>query len=296
MTRVLILGITSWIGFRLAERLRDEPYRWQVAGTSRTVKPVPGLEADLHEVVDPAAFGRVLGDIQPAVVINLLRGEDAAGLAIHSTVLEWCARHGALYAYASSALALDGYVGVPLTEDLPARSVTPYGQFKQACEAQLQSQTDCRHLILRFASIQGWVPHKPTRNEAFLRKLASGQDVVVDRGVVQNRILDRTLASAVVDLMAGGATGVVHFGAVDASEEYEFLRSVATDFGLDLAKVKSGARRDVNLAVQPRRLYDLFGDRYRVTEAQAVRALLDYEGLRRCAGLAPVSPACAKTP
>lgn len=295
MSHVLILGITSWIGFRLAESLRAEPHQWRVAGTSRTGRPGPGFEAELHEAGDATAFSRVLERTQPPVVVNLLRGEDAAGLANHRAVCDWCANRGALYVYASSALALDAYVGVPLTEDLPARSVTPYGQFKQACEAHVQSRTDCRHLILRFASIQGWAPHKPTRNETFLRKLASGQEVVVDRGVIQNRILDRTLASAVADLVAGGVTGVVHLGAVDSSEEFEFLRSVARDFGLEPAKVKSGARRDVNLAVQPRRLYELFGDRYRVTEAQTRRSLLNYEPLQHCAGQ-PVEPRDWKRP
>jgi dTDP-4-dehydrorhamnose reductase len=287
MTRVLILGITSWIGFRLAERLHAQPGDWQVSGTSRNMAVVPGLHAELHRAADEPDFQRVLEIAQPAIVINLLRGEDAAGMAVHRAILEWCVGHAALYCYASSALALDGYEGVPLTEDLPARSISSYGQFKQACEAQLQARPGCHHLILRFASIQGWVPHKATRNEVFLRKLAAGQEVTVDRGVLQNRILDRTLAAAVVDLLAADATGVVHLGAADASEEFTFLQRVAEAFSYDPARVKSGASREVNLVVQPHRLYELFGDRYRVTEAQAVRALLDYEGLRRCVGLAP---------
>lgn len=288
MTPVLILGITSWIGFRLTERLQAQSGEWHVAGTSRTSDAVGGLNAELHKAATKPGIKRVLETTQPRIVINLLRGEDADGMAVHRAVLEWCADNDAVYCYASSALALDAYSDILLTEGLPARGISPYGQFKQACEVALQARPDCRSLILRFASIQGWVPHKTTRNEAFLRKLAAGEDVVVDCGVFQNRILDRTLAAAVVDLLAAGVTGVVHLGAADASEEYNFLRRVAEAFGYDSAHVKPGPSRSVNLVVQPRRLYQLFGDRYRVTEEQAVRALLDYEGLRRYSGLTSV--------
>lgn len=297
MRSVLVLGITSWIGFRLAERLQAQPGLWRLAGTSRTEQGASVLGATLHAAADAPGFSRVLETTQPGVVVNLLRGEDAAGMAVHKTVTEWCAGHDALYCYASSALALDGYSGASLTEDLPARSISPYGQFKQACEAALQARSDCRHLILRFASVQGWVPHKVTRNEAFLRKLAAGQEVTVDRGVLQNRILDRTLAAAVVDLLAADVRGVVHLGATDASEECAYLQRVAKAFNLDPSRVKPGASREVNLVVQPRRLYELFGDRYRTTEAQAVQGLLDYEGLRchRGVGSAADRPGNAAT-
>lgn len=55
--------------------------------------------------------------------------------------------------------------------------------------------------------------------------------------MLQNRILDRTLAAAVVDLSAADVCGVVHLGAKDASEEYPFLQSVARVFSTTIPSV-----------------------------------------------------------
>lgn len=274
-----ILGITSWIGFRLATELdRIRPGR-SVGGTSRSGVSPAGLPAAAHAVEGAEAHRQLLNLLRPRIVVNLLRGEDANGLAVHETVLDWCGRHDALYAYASSVLALDGYQGEPLTEDLPARSITPYGQFKQACEVRILARPDCRHLILRFASIQGWVPHRTSRNEAFLGRLASGADVTVDRGVMQNRLLDRTFAAGVAALLEAGVTGVVHLGAVDHSEEFDFLRRVAVAFGFPADRVRSGATRRVNLVAVPGRAAALSGGPGPATEADTIKGLLAYEAL-----------------
>ncbi|HNQ87817.1 MAG TPA: sugar nucleotide-binding protein [Verrucomicrobiota bacterium] len=283
MHRILILGATSWIGYRLGEALLKHGSGVAVAGTSRGSGDgaYPGVSCS--RAATALDFASALERFAPTHVVNLLRGEDAVGAEIHEAVIRHCAGSRSLYCYASSALALDGYAGCALTEELPARSVTPYGQFKQACEAALIAQSDCRHLILRFASIQGWVPHRRTRNEKFLVKLRRGETVSVDQGVRQNRLLDTALATAVARLLVAEATGVVHLGTEDASDEVDFLRRVAKAFGFNPGGVRPGPVRGVNLVTVPGRLYDLCPDLARPTESDTIAGLLQYEGLVRCA-------------
>lgn len=262
-----------------------------VIGTSRSGL----LQSDLGNVrvcraSCPEDFVRVLTSVEPGVVVNLLRDETEEGLDVHRAVIRWCSSSSALYCYASSALALDGYSGCPLTEDLPAKSVSTYGRFKQSCETAMREEVRCRSLILRFASIHGWVPHSVTRSEAFLRKLARNEHVVVDRGVIQNRLFDRDLAVVIVELLEGQITGVVHLGARDSSEEYAFLRGVAVAFDRDPGLVLSGPSRNVDLVVVPSRVMFLLGAWHVPPESRVL------DGLLSCAALWPyMGPRAALT-
>ena len=268
---VLLLGARSWIGFRLCEAAHSICPEWTVVGTSRCRAAAPN---GFLAASTACEFSSLITERRPAVVVNLLRGEDEEGLKTHQAVIHACARVNALYCFTSSALALDSSESPDLTEDVPPSSGTPYGKFKQTCEEALAGSSDCRSLVLRFSSLQGWSPHKPSRNEVFLRKISAGQNVIVDRGVWQNRMLDTEFAQAVIDLLRVQANGIVHLGAEDSSEEFEFLRRVAMAFGWEPSLVVPGRERQVNLVTRPKRLFNLFGDRYRFTEQDTINGLL----------------------
>jgi len=246
---------------------------------------MPGY-TDCVDVEGPAAVAGLIDNYRPVAVVNLLRYENELGMAIHGSVIESCARFGLIYCFASSALALDASPARDLTEDVPACSCSPYGQFKQVCEEALLSQPDCQSLILRFSSIHGWSPHKPSRTETLLRKLANNQLVTVDQGVRQNRMLDTTLASAMANLLRVQAVGVVNLGTNDSSEEVVFLKRVASAFGLDSELIQLGQQRATNLVVRPQRIYELFGNRYKCTEQDTI------DGLLACPDLASFRLVC----
>ena len=274
--RVLVLGARSWIGFRLTEAMRRLDPGVKVTGTSRSA-PRDGafLEAD-----DLPDFDVAIRELRPDAVVNLLRGEDAKGRAIHGGIASLCAGLGIHYTFASSALALDGYRRTELTEDLPPCSETPYGVFKAACELDLR-RIGGEWLVLRFASIHGWSPWKPSRTEAFLARLAGGETVTVDRGVLQNRLEDRVFAEAVAQAVLDRRTGTLHLGATDCSEELDFLRRLAVAFGQPSGLVVPGGDRAVNLVVWPRRLFDLYPGRFERTEAQTIDGELSCPELRQ---------------
>ena len=278
MSSVLILGARSWIGYRFTEAFLNQQANAVVYGTttSQNLKSAERGHPDFYQAQTIDDFKRIFKQKNYTIVINLLRGEDPADLDIHQKIATECFKAGARYVYASSALALDGYdFNQVLTEDLPAKSVTPYGQFKGACEDYLKDiYPDEDWLILRFSSIQGWSPWKPSRNEVFLTKLQQLQTIKVSRGIKQNRLYDQVFAQAVVQLINQTDTrGVFHLGTTDQSEEIDFLQSVASTFGYDKDRVQPDGERKVNLSLQCDRLHQATHNRWRQTEAQTIAAL-----------------------
>ena len=135
--------------------------------------------------------------------------------------------------------------------------------------------------ILRFASVQGWVPHRKTRNQQFLEKLANNVEINVDKGVLQNRILSSLLIQGVVDIIHDKVTGILHFGASDASEEYDFLCRQAECFGYNPASIlQTDIDRNVNLVAIPGKMIKLYGKTYLTTEEETLKGLYAIEELR----------------
>ena len=279
MSPVLILGARSWIGFRLTEAALINEGSVLIEGTtsSPNLKSIDERQPNFYSAQSSEDFLKIIKQKKYQAVINLLRGEDAAGLEIHQQVATECFKQGIKYVYASSALALDGYgFDDVLTEDLSAKSITPYGQFKGACENYLKEfYPRADWLVLRFSSIQGWSPWKPSRNEAFLNKLKESQVVKVNRGIKQNRLYDQIFAQAVTHLInLPQAQGVFHFGTLDHSEELNFLKSVASAFGYNPSLVQEDSEKRVNLVLSCERLHQLMNRQWAQTEAQTVAALL----------------------
>jgi len=276
---VLVLGASSWLGYELIQKIASSKYT--VVGTvfKSTVNFAKGCRIErLPYSVE--AYARCINEIQPDVIINFLRGEDEIGSQIHQLVINFSAQHNSHYVYASSALALDGYSNTALTEELKAKSNSPYGQFKANCEQKLTASV-IDYTILRFASVQGWVPHKATRNQVLLEKLEKKIPVIVDRGVRQNRILASLLIEGICLIIRDKVTGIVHFGSQDDSEEYHFLQAQAELFGYDKQQIKAGQERQVNLVVIPKRMISLYGDKFVVYEKDTLHGLVQLEGLKK---------------
>lgn len=279
MRKILLLGASSWLGYWISQKMAAVDPSVQILGTcSSSQAEMPWLSKSFR-VGSQCQYGELLFQQKPDLIINLLRGEGPADLDLHHQVAGHCASTNSFYVYASSALALDGYpLGTTLHEDLPPKSISPYGIFKAKCEETLAA-SGCSHLILRFASVQGWAPHKVTRNQAFLEKVRTGKQVVVDGGVFQNRLFDQRFAESVVELMKVGAEGVFNLGTSDSSCEVSFLRKEAEMFGWDPDLVVDGKHRGVNLVVKPDKLVTLLGDRFAATEKDTLDSLLGCPGL-----------------
>lgn len=227
-------------------------------------------------------YERLIRENRPSLVFNLLRGETAAGFDLHVGLARLCADIGCRYIYASSALVFEGHPrGLVLDEQARPCATTAYGSFKASCEKHLaEVHPDGDWQVLRFSSIQGWSPWKPSRNEVFLSKLSKGEGIRVDTGIIQNRLLDQDFARQVAEIaVMPAAKGILHLGTDDSSEEIDFLRRVALAFGWPVESIKAGPAKDCHIALACDRVHALTRGAWHRTEDETIEGLLREQNL-----------------
>ncbi|MGZ3695987.1 MAG: sugar nucleotide-binding protein, partial [Bdellovibrionota bacterium] len=212
-----------------------------------------------------------LEKLPPATVINLNRGEEAADFALHRRIIEIQNRNSSRYIYASSFNAVDAELSRPHHENDPAASQSVYGKFKARCEQELL-KTCGRPLAFRFAATHGWAPNRMARTQEFLEKLRKGENIIVTKGILQNRSFVGDLAEQIATLsLADQAQGIFHLGTSDFSEEIDFLKKMAQAFGYDASQVIAGEANQCNAVMLMERLPSLLshGDAL-PTEAETI--------------------------
>ncbi len=277
--RVLVLGASSWLGYLLTQQLSLR----NIATCGTVFKSTVFFDENVEVCRTDGtvtSYADIIKTFKPNVIINFLRGEDDTGFQIHKKIISLCKKDSIYYMYASSILALDAYKDTELVESLEASSISPYGIFKANCEQELYT-SNILWSILRFASVQGWVAHKATRNQVFLEKLANKKEVLIDREIFQNRILASLLIEGILDLLDDRITGIIHFGAKDSSEEYVFMKQQAEIFGYDTDLFISGPTKNINLVAVPHKIYELYGDTYKVSENDTLQGLLEIAELNQ---------------
>lgn len=275
--KVLVIGASSWLGYLLLKKLHDFSPNLILAGTIHRQE----INLNFVQLVKVGKLGqyeKLLFDFQPTVIVNFLRGENEDGIELHNRIIKYTKKTGGYYVFASSALALDGYTGRALTEDVLAQGKSPYGIFKAGCEQKLYDSS-IKWCILRFASAQGWIDHKLTRNEIFLKKLKLGEEIKIDTGVIQNRMLAGIIVDGIVQLIEKKIEGIIHFGTIDSSEEVDFLKKQAELFGYSCNLIKEGKERNANLFTIPSKIYKLLGESYRQSEQDTLNGLLKFPAL-----------------
>ncbi|MEE9338394.1 MAG: NAD-dependent epimerase/dehydratase family protein [Methylococcaceae bacterium] len=277
--KILVLGASSWLGSLLINQLPKDNI--EIIGTvfkSNILVPKNVKIIRTDNSVDK--YEKIILSYQPTVIINFLRGEDDQGFQLHKKIIALSNTLLIHYVYVSSVLALDAYKNIDLTESLKAKSISPYGIFKAKCEEELYL-ADISWCILRFSSVQGWVSHKPTRNQIILQRLVNNEVINVDRGVFQNRILATLLTEGILNLIKDKITGIIHFGSQDSSEEYCFLKKQAELFGLNKELIHSGKKRYINLVAVPKKIHELYGHKYIVTENDTLKGLINIDELNK---------------
>lgn len=234
---VLMLGCTSWIGFKLSLKLFEEGFA--VSGQSRTINHDMYWLKNQYAINDPNEMERLIESLQPNIIINLLRGEDNNGWDMfRKSVTVPC-----YYVYLSSSLVLEDYgPDVNLCDELAPKAHSPYGAFKGRCELYLKS-VQRKHLIVRFNSIHGCAPNKVTRTQSFLEKLQSGANIEVDTGVVQSRMYDEDFISILLNHIKNETYGTLHIASNSATEEIDFLRQLAAAFNYSQSAIIPGSKR-----------------------------------------------------
>ena len=272
---VLVLGCTSWIGFKLTLKLFEQGYA--VSGQSRTINHDMFWLKNQYSIDDPYELESLIERLQPDKIINLLRGEDKKGWDIfRKSVTAPC-----YYVYLSSSLALEDYgPDVLLSDDLEPKAQSRYGAFKARCEKYLKS-VNRKHLIIRFNSIHGFAPHKVTRTQSFLEKLQSGTNIRVDTGVTQSRLYDEDFIGILLNHINNETTGTLHIASNDATEEIDFLRQLAITFDYTQSAILPGSKRFLANSLLPSKSMFLNHTPYKLDDQVLLSKLKSDMGLNK---------------
>lgn len=253
----MVLGSSGWLGHYLIPALRQIAPNAEIIAFYRSRLPifyVPGVEV----VKFPIELGDLTGSIPSGTVINLNRGETEHDFELHKTLIDLQNQRRSRYLYASSFNAVDADVSNLHTEDQAAIARSPYGIFKARCETELLKRCE-RPLAFRFSSTHGWAPNREARTQVFLGKLSAGEKIKVKTGVIQNRLFVGDLALQIAMLaIEERLEGVFHLGTSDFSEEIEFLRNLAVEFGYDPKNITKGEDETCNAVMLVSRFTKMF--------------------------------------
>lgn len=244
--RVLLTGITGFIGSHLAERLVADGH--EVHGIAFEPPPHPNLAAiaskvHLHraDLADPAALRLAVAAARPDALVHLagqaipaLAQRDAsATVAVNvggtANVLAALAPlRGARFVFASSADVYGVPDHAPITEDAPLRPTNVYAESKVAAEVLVREfgdRGDHPTVILRPANTNGPRQHPHLAASTFAKQIAEAEaartPAVIRHGRLDARrdfidVRDVAAAYAAVIDLAPQRTEIYNLGTGDA--------------------------------------------------------------------------------
>jgi len=229
VSRVLISGITGFVGSHLAERLLQSGD--EVHGLAIEEPPYPNLAAiaehiDVHraDLADGDSVRSGVEAARPDVVIHLAgqaipslaQGDVAGTIAVNvvgtATVLDAIASYpGMRLVYASSADVYGEPDRIPVDEDAPLRPTNVYAATKAATEALVREFGDRGHnptVILRPVNQNGPRQHPGLAASGFAKQIAEAE--------------------------AGRGEAVIRHGRLDAARDFLDVRDMAKAYAAAL--------------------------------------------------------------
>ena len=263
---ILVTGAAGQLGTELVKEFALRG--WPVRGFTRAQLDTTGaaaVESHLREcapavVVNAGAYNLVdLAEQEPDAALN------GNALAVRNLAV-YCRAHGAKLIHFSSDYVFDGTAGRPYTEADAVHPLGAYGVSKLAGEHFAQAYCPDA-LVLRTAAVYGPAGTSTRRGnfvETMLRLAQQGRPLRIVSDQITSPAYTVALAERTADLLAAGATGIVHAGGGTPLSWFHFAREIFTAAGLtpDLTPVSSSeyptvARRPAYSALHNQRLADL---------------------------------------
>jgi dTDP-4-dehydrorhamnose reductase len=272
MKKILLLGSSGWVAHYLIPSLQKHISNCKIIGSVVNNAPEHHIETFKATSKDLEIIDNTFNNLNPDIVINMSRGEDDDSFSLHKYLIDKCNTEDCHYNYFSSFNALDANLTEEHYEDELPNAQTEYGVFKAKCENELTSNSK-NHSIFRFGATHGWAPNRLARTETFLEHMLSGESLTIDTGVLQNRLATNHMANMMAAVIEKSGEGVFHFGAMDGSEEIDFLRDLAESFGHPREQIIEGNNNVCNALMIPERTLQLIGKEYEKTEADTIHAV-----------------------
>lgn len=244
--KILILGGSGMIGNYLTEHfIRDYPNISLVS----TYTSVPHYEGAIQFDMRRDDVAHVVESVQPTVIFNLLPGFDETTRNANARLISIAHKRSLRYVFMSTSLVFSDFSHAHDELDTISGDGA-YGMFKAICEKEISETLD-NYVIFRISATHGARRDSQSRTERFLRRIALGERVEVDSGVIQNRLWTGDLVSMISVIALSEVRGVCHLGTMDSSSESSFLQRLATAFGYDESLVIPRISSERNLVVTP---------------------------------------------
>lgn len=252
MARLLLTGVSGYLGGVVAEQAIA--VGWEVAGTYCDHRPEPDprlrtMRLDLRD--GDAVTALVYAAAPDAVVHTAYRqdGPDARAIIVDGSaaLAVAAARRRVRFVHLSTDLVFSGRLGRPLTEDDSPDPILAYGEAKLAAERAV-AEVHPSALAVRTSLIYGGPGGPPSRYEIDACAAARGEaDVAFFGNERRCPVQVGDLAAALLELVCGDATGLLHVAGPEAVDRHAFAVRLARAAGLD----PSGLRAAVGPPERP---------------------------------------------
>lgn len=220
------------------------------AGVARS-----GSDHDL-DVTDGAALEAAVRDARPSAIVNCVAVTGLGACESNPAhAFDVNARVPALLAHIARELDaklvqistdhfFTGDGAKPHAEDADVRLVNEYARSKYAGERL--ALTDPGALVVRtnVVGLRGW-PGRPTFAEWALEAVCSGRSMVLFDDYFTSSMSARAAATAILDLLSAGASGLVNVASSQVSSKRAFVRALASELRAELRGVRSGSVREL---------------------------------------------------
>ncbi len=156
----------------------------------------------------------------------------SANLEQPLTLAQAAAESGARFVYFSTDYVFDGVAG-PYTEESPTNPVSAYGKSKYEAELALADALGDSQLTVRTSWVFG--PERQGKNFSYqlAKALSVGKTLECPSDQVSNPSYGPDVARAVVGLVEGGHSGLIHVAGPEVMDRVRFAKELARGFDLD---------------------------------------------------------------
>ena len=223
-------------------------------GLHRVSPPPPGVDSRAIDLLDEAATARMMNELRPWGVIHCAAAADTAACEQHP---EWARRVnadlptrmaalaselGARFLFVSTDLVFDGSRGGYREED-EARPLSVYGRTKLTGEQGVLEQAP-GGLVVRTSIQYGGSVSSPRRQDIALRAKLEAGTATGYTDEYRCPLHCEDLAAALIELVRGTASGLLHVAGPDRVNRFDFSVALAEALGLPSERVIPGRIAD----------------------------------------------------